>query len=361
MSLRDRMRKLFSRRESDVDGSMTHLSFATHLNMIIVSLAVAVIAWFFAMSGQINESSVMIPVKLRGIDPRMEVRVVPDTVRVWVTHPKNIQSYINSDNLLFDVNIDTLIPDLSVNWKKQSYVLDNSLLVATVPSGQVILSGKKNSYPRVEVSYRWKAWEADVLPTVTGVAQLADKGLAMLKEASVSPRQVWIVGEQDIINTLPRDPVTQRLQVHTDRLVASDYDQAVLKTVGISLPPGLDIIQPKSATVEVSLDIQPITTEREITNVPIPPRLFATDTLDAECDVSSVKVVVRGPENIIKRLDPSSFLITPLRPAEELPNTTREVKVSAMLRSDVSGEFGTRITIVGVEPKTVTVKYKKKE
>lgn len=333
----------------------------THLNMLAVALAVAIVAWFFARSEQITEAGVMIPIKLRMADTRMEVRLSTDAVRGWVTYPVAIQGSVNSDNLLFDINADGMFPDLTVEWQKKTMSLDESHLVANVPQANEVRLRVQDRNPlRVDVEARWKAWQADAVPTVSGEAALAERGLALQNPPRLTPRQVWIAGAQDKLEQLKRDPVTQRLQVPTDPIILSDFDRPILKTVGFDLPPGLEIVQPKSGTTELSLDIQEITTERDIASIPLTKAMFAGETVDADIVTSFVTVKLRGPQGLLKRLDTTSVHIMPIRPAQELPDTEREVKLEAALSSDLTAEFGTRVTIISVDPATVTVTYRKK-
>lgn len=348
---------------SDTTGSQHQqgLSRMMQFNLWVVAFSVAIVAWFFARSEQVNEAGVMIPVKLRGSTPYMEVRVQPDTLRAYVRYPAAIQGSVNGDNMIFDLNINDMFPDLDVEWQKKTIQLDQNNLVANVPQAkEVRLIGQERNPLRVNVEARWKAWQADVEPVVSGEAQLAERGLVLGKELRVTPRQVWLVGSQEKLGQLKRDPVTQRYLVQTERIMLSDYSKPVLQTVRFELPPGLEIVKPQSGTGELSLDIQEITTEREMTTVPLTRHLFASETLDTDIDTSYVQVRLRGPQSLLKRLDPASIQILPMRPPEELPDTTREVKLDATLKSELTAEFGTRITIMGVTPPSVTVHYRKK-
>ncbi len=347
-------------KQSDLNEDI--LTPISHINMIIVSIAVALIAWLFAMSEQISESSLMIPVKLRGVDrDRVEVRVTPESLRIRLAYPRNIQSSINSDNLFFDINFDGLFPQLGVEFDHKELTMSDTYLWSNAP-GEVRIVSEKSAMPKVVVEARWRAQQADVMANVTGAAALAEQGLVFANKnhINISPATVWITGAQADLDRLQYDPLTQRRQVWTEPISIANNKTTFMKTVGISLPPGLEVVEPKSGTVEVPIDIKPITTEREITGVPIPPNLFSSDNVNAVCDSTNIAVTVRGPEGALKKLDPSSFQILPIRPAEELPDTTREAKLDVLLRSDLSGTYGTKISIIGYTPENVTVHYTRK-
>jgi len=330
-----------------------------NLNYLLAAFAIAFVAWVFAKSGQTLESRLVVPVVLTNVDERIEARVTPATVPVVVRYSSDLQGYIDSENFHFEVDGSDLRQGLGLEWKTKSLALTEKNWVSELPRRRRVsllrIGGPGNT---VEIRARWRAQAAQVEADVVGATELPE-GL-QLASVRVTPREVWVAGDDAALAGLPRDEATGRLRLLTERISVSNRSQGAIETVGIRLPPGVEIVQPPTALAEVYLDIQEVVSIRELRDLPLQFEAVSPDTVRLEYTQTTATVTVRGPQSLLKQLGTESIDVRLVRPPEELPGTTREVPVEARFSRAVPDDIRARLSIQSVEPKTIRVRYLQK-
>lgn len=338
---------------------MPKIRLTENLNLLLASVALAFLAWVFVKAGEAQESRLNVPVTLTNVDPRLDVEVVPPSMPVYVRYSKDAAPYISSDNFQFQIDASSLRDGLGVDWKSRSIPLGEKEWVANVPARvELIKVGTDSS--TVEIRMRWRAQLAVVEPDLAGVERIPE-GYQLVTPVKVTPSQVYIVGSDDRIAALPKDEITSRPRLLTERVNVAERKQSALETVPILLPPGIEIIQRQSRNAEVSLEIREVQTVREIRGVPLNFQPVSSDSMSMEYDTRTASVSVYGPQSLLRQLTPESFRMVLIRPREELPGTTRELPIEAHFAAAVSEEVRTRVSIRGVEPRSLQVRYVEKQ
>ncbi len=330
-------------------------------NLWIAAFAIAFIAWVFAKTAATEVAVLDVPVTSAATDPRVEVRISPASVRVTVRYPKSLEPYISSANFKFLVDIADMRNELGHAWTAKTLPLSERQWSTSVKGAnriELVQIGQGSNTVKVEA--RWNAQPAVVQPVIVGVEKLK-AGLQLATPVRVLPREVWLTGAPDALATVPRDEETSRLQVPTEPINVAGKTQTTLETVRLQLPPGVDVVGSPSRSVEVSLDIQEVHTIREIKGVRIAFEAVSPESIRLDYSPTTATVTVYGPASALQQIVPESLEIVPVRPAEEVPGTTKEVPLEARWAPSISEELRTKLQIRSVEPKSVQVHYKPRE
>lgn len=317
----------------------------------------AIIVWVFAKSGQTTEARFVVPVIATNVDSRMQVEIEPSEIPVVVRYSKSMAGSITSENFRFEVDTSDMRDGLGVSFKSKTLPLTERNWVESNPSTSVRLIKIGQLANTVEVRLRWNGVPAVVDPDIVGLDRVPD-GYQVVMPVKVNPREVYLIGKSEIINTLPKDEATSRHIVVTEPISVAGKTQGSLETVPLHIPQGLTLLQQRQGDlVEVNLEIQEVQTVREIREVPLDFKAVASDSVSLSYSPKSAVVRVFGPQSLIRQLTKDSFRMSLVRPPEELPGTTRELPVEANFASTIPDDIRTRVSIRSVEPKTVNVSY----
>jgi hypothetical protein len=340
---------------------LIRIKISENARLLLVSFGIAFVVWVFAKAGETEEARIQVPVVVtlgdKRPDERMDVRVEPARIPVILRYPKRLERYISSENFRLQVDAQEVSDDLGLDWKSMSQPLTEKNWFANIPEASrvdLIKIGTQSN--TVEVRLRWNARPAVVEPQIVGADRLPE-GLQLVTPVSVTPREVWIVGESHALDTIPRDEVTSKLALKTAPINVSDHSKGNLESVQIETPPGVEVIQPKSRFAEVNFEIQEVQTIREIRNVKIDLKALNPDAVDLVYKERIATVTVFGPPSLLKQLTSDSFEISMIRPSEELPGTSKDVPLEVRFSPNVPADIKTRVTIRGSRPATVRVSY----
>lgn len=336
--------------------SLPKLRYSENLKLLLVSFAIAFIAWVFAKASDTDEARITVPVVVKPDDPRIELRLTPNQIPVTIRYPRDLQKYISSENFHFEIEAADLRQNIGLDWKSKSQPLTLSNWATNIPQPyrvQVQKIGIESN--TVEVAWRWKAQAAMVEPQIVGTSSLP-AGVSLVTPVKVTPKQVWIVGTPDALATVPRDEETSRMKLLTEKISVADRTQSSLETVAIQVPAGIEIVQPPTKLAEVNIELQEVQTVREF-HVKLDFKALSPDTVSLEYKEKAATVTVFGPPSLLRQLTPESIEIVMQRPSEEVPGTTKDVPLEAQFAPSVPEEMKARLTIRSVEPKTIKVRY----
>ena len=326
-------------------------------NLALVSVAIAMVAWVFAKNAEMQETTLTVPVVAMGLDSRVEARVSPARVDVRIRYPRDLESSISSGNFRFQVDTADLRDGLGLDWRAKDLPLTEKMLVTSFRGRRRIdllkAGGDSNS---VRVELRANAQPALVEPVVVGADRMKP-GFQLVTPVRVIPREVYVTGSPESLAALPRDEATSRIRLLTEPLNVADRTGMSLETVGIQLPPGVDLVGRPSRGAEVALEVQEVQTIREIAGVLLDFQALSPDAVRLEYSCRSTTVTAYGPASLLQGLGPSSFEATLVRPAEEVPDTERELPLEVRLAPGVTDEVRAKVTVKAFDPKTLPVRY----
>ncbi len=332
------------------------------LKTLLSSIGIGFIVWILAKAGDTVEGRIMVPVRVEVGDPRIEATVSPSSLPVFLRYPRDMEPYISSENFSLIADAPELRSpgQLKAEWGEVSKSLSPRDFSANVPQPRRIIVtkiGQKDS--TVEVRMRWRAVQAVIKPEIVGMDRVPS-GYQLVMPVRVNPKEVYLIGDADSLGSLPRDPETSRVTVSTDAISVADRTQSALEAAGLVLPPGVEIIERPSQLVEVALEMQQVQTVRDIKGVPVEFAPVNPETVSASFSPRTITVRVSGPQALLKDLSPQSFSIGFVRPAEELPGTTREVALQVRFADSVSQDARQRLVIRGPEPSVISVRFAEK-
>lgn len=328
-----------------------------NLSLLVLAFAIAFVMWVFAKATQTEETRINVPVAVVPRDSRVEIRVTPEAVPVTLRYPRSIQREISSENFRFEVDARDLRDSLGIDWKKKTQALGRENLVINLARNQRIHLLKVGSQSNtVEIQMRWNAQPAIVEADVTGIDRLPP-GFQLVTPVQVAPREVFVAGDPEALAKAPRDQATGRIRLTTGRINVANRSTPGDEQVPISVPQGLEIVQPASVIATATLEIQEVQSVREIRGVPLSFKALSPDTVRMEYRQETANVTVYGPQSLLPDLTPASFEMVLQRPAEELPGTEKDVPIEARLAQSVPDNVRSRLTIRSVDPKTIRVRY----
>jgi YbbR domain-containing protein len=244
------------------------------------------------------------------------------------------------------------------DWLEVTRGLSAANFVGNVPQANrisVTKIGLKDSM--VELRLRWRGVQATVKPDLIGIDQIP-QGFQLVQPVRVNPKEVYLVGEQDVLDALPRDPESGRAVVMTQPVSLFERTQSGLEPVELILPAGLEVLdRPSPAMVEVVLEIQQLQTIRDIRGIPVGFAPLNPESVAVNYSPETVTVKVAGPQALLRELTAQSFTVNFVRPSEELPGTSREVALQVRLADTVPSEIRQRVVIRSFEPTAITVNY----
>ncbi len=328
-----------------------------NINILAVSVALAVAVWVFAKTSETEEAGLTIPVVVTPEDPRIELRVSPTQMPVIIRYPKELRNAITSENFYFSVDISDLVDQLGLDWVVKTEPMTEKNLVAQIRGSRrvtLVRAGAGKNTVRVEA--RWKAQPAAVVPDIVGMDRLPP-GYQLQTPVRVDPPEVWLTGRPEVLLSLPRDPVTSRIKVLTERIDVSGRTQGAIVTVPIRTPLGAEIISPRTTTADVTLDIQEIQTVKEIRGVKISLSAVAPDAVKLEYNEKTATVTVFGPQSLLPKVTPEMIEVSFVRPPEEIPGTTHNVVLEARFANSAPEEIRSRLTIRSIQPSSIKVRY----
>ena len=328
-----------------------------HVNMLAISFAVAIAVWVFAKLSESEEAGLTIPVVVTPDDPRIDIRVMPSQMPVVLRYPKELSNYITSENFYFTVDISDLRDQLGLDWLAKTEPMNEKNLVGKVRAARrvtLVKVGGVNNTVRVEA--RWKAYPAVVVPDIVGIDQLPP-GYQLVPPIRTEPSEVWVTARPEILLSTPRDAETSKIKILTDRIDVAGRTQGGLLSAPLRIPPGVEIIHPKTTTAEVNLEIQEIQTVRDIPGVKIEFAAVAPESLGVEYREKEATVTIFGPQSLLPKVTPDMIEIAFVRPAEEVPGATRQVGLEAHFVPNAPEELRSRVSIRSVRPRSIKVRY----
>lgn len=326
------------------------------LRLAVVSIGLALIVWMIAKAGETREAKLTIPIEVASPSPQVQVQVIPDAIPVVVRYGRDASPYISSENFKFVVDASTMKDNLGVSWKTMTMSLSDKNWVANIPSAHVDLVKIGLQSSTVEVRMRYDAVPAIIKPEIVGQDRLP-AGYQLVSPVKTTPREVYLIGDEDKLQKLSIDDMTSRAVLKTAPISVAGKTESSFESVELLLPPGVSVVQRNSNLVEVTLDIQEVQTVRSIDNVPLDFQAVAPDTVGMKYQTRMASVRVFGPQSLLRQLSPESFRISLVRPQEEVPGETRDVPLEVHFAAAISDEIRSRVLIQGVEPNSIRVEY----
>lgn len=330
------------------------------LKLGAMALGLAIIVWMVAKAGETREAKLIIPIEVTSVGPQVEVQVIPEEIPVIIRYGREAAPYISSENFTFIVDASNMQDNLGVSWKSMTLSLSDKNWVANIPSARVDLAKIGLHGSTVEVRMRYNAVPAVIVPEIVGLDRLPD-GYQLVSPVKTTPREVYLVGDPDKLNSLPLDEMTSRVRLKTAPVSVAGRTDSSLETVEIILPGGVNMVQRSSNMAEVNLEIQEVQTVREIDGIELDFEAVAPDTVAMRYGTKSGAVRVFGPQSLLRQLSPESFRVSLVRPQEEVPGTVRDVPLEVHFTSSISDEIRSRVLIQGIEPSSLRVEYVARE
>lgn len=329
------------------------------LRLGLISLLLAMVVWMIAKAGETREAKLTIPIDVASPSAQVEVQVIPDEMPVVVRYGRDASPYISSENFKFVVDAASMQDNLGVSWKTMTLSLSDKNWVPNIPSAHVDLVKIGLQGSTVEVRMRYNAIPAIIKPEIVGQDRLPE-GYQLISPVKTTPREVYLIGDEDKLRSLPVDEMTSRVLLKTAPVSVAGRTDGGLESVEIIMPPGVSIVQKTNNLAELTLEIQEVQTVRSIDDVPLNFQAVAPDTVAMKYGTRAATVRVFGPQSLLRQLSPESFRVSLVRPQEEVPGESRDVPLEVHFAASISEEIRSRVLIQGIEPNSIRVEYSAK-
>lgn len=255
-------------------------------------------------------------------DPRRVASVTPETSEVTISGPQNIVNRVAKVILPIDIQTH----NTSFTTRFQPYAVDSE--------GQKVVEvdiRPQNVSTFVEVETRGKT--VSVVPQTQGTPA---QGYSLI-QTTANPQTVVVDG--------PAEALKDLLFVETQPVnIEGAHAPLAVETGLVDLPPGVTVLDPAGATVEVTVVIQEVGVSQTLSDQQVTVNGVGKG-LNVRVDPGSIKVTIDAPPDVLKRIKPGDVKVAV--DVRQLGPGVYE------LRPDITLPSGTRL--VGSDPPTVRV------
>ena len=330
------------------------------LFLALASLLIAFVIWTIAKRGDETVEIFSAPLRLTNVPPNVTARIEPETVKISLRVPNSLRGRVQSAMFWVEYDFDKGLPEPRTWCGIEDFKSSKKLRLDTA---FVRILGKDEDDLRRKIQF----------------SSIDDEGVVVKAKLVTRPAKLEFPTKGDLAPGYrlaeaikPADPVTIYLtaspavfkqitgsedapvRISTDEIDLSGQKASFSVTVALRLPSDVDLVYPDLRLVKAEVTIEEIvaTVENVPIVVPEPP-----EDLLLEYSPHNVAVSVRGPEEILKRLKPSDFIVRPAR--EVLPAAGLEISVplEAVFLPNTPKAITEAVGIRGVAPDTAALKF----
>jgi len=245
-----------------------------NLFLKLLSLAFAILLWFFVVLEDKVEKEVPAEVKIKNIPHGLIlVKEPPKFVIVHVNGPRSILRNLEKNPLSITLDLEDIEPGKHLLKIKPKHL--------NLPAGLKVI---KIVPPQVEIVLEKEAQK--IVPVEPGIYGSPPPGWKIVS-IRVKPKKVKIYGPQSVINKLKR--------VRTKAVDINGATKDIKKEVPLNLPP---LVKAEPQTVELYVKIVEHIVTREIKDLPIQ-ILGLKEGFKIAISAKKVNIVLQGPERIL--------------------------------------------------------------
>jgi hypothetical protein len=329
------------------------------LFLALASLLIAFVIWTIARRGDETVEVFSVPLRLTNVPSNVSARFEQDSVNITLRVPNNLRARIQPD--MFRVEYDFAKELLPWTW---CGIEDFRLKQINLDTSFVRISGVDEDELRRKIQFSSIDKEGVVVKAklITRPAKLEfpTKGdLApgyRLTEAIKpdDPGTIYLTASPAVFKLITGSE-NAPVRISTEEIDLTGQKTSFEITVALRLPANVELVYPdihRLIKAQVAIEEIVATVENVPIVVPEPP-----EDLLLEYSPHNVAVSVRGPEEILKRLKPSDFIVRPAR--EVLPAAGLEISVplEAVFLPNTSKATTEAVSIRGVAPDTAALKF----
>jgi YbbR domain-containing protein len=331
------------------------------LFLAFASLLIAFVIWTIAKRGDETVEVFSVPLRLTNVPTNVTARIEPETVKITLRVPNRLRARVQTD--LFRVECDFVkqLPEPR-GWcgiedfrSSKQINLDTSLIhvaesadddvrrkiqFVSLDGGDVTVKGKLITRP-AKLEFPTKG---DLAPGY----RLAEP----IKPAD--PGVIYVTASAAVFKQITEND-TAPVRISTEEIDLTGQKASFDISVSLRLPANVELVYPEvHRLIKAQVAIEEITSTVE--NVPVVvPEPPADLLLDYSPHV--VAVSVRGPQEVLKRLKPSDFIVR--SPREILPAAGLEVSVplEATFLPNTPKTVTDVVGIRNVTPDSVSLKF----
>jgi len=330
------------------------------LFLALASLLIAFVIWTIAKRGDETVEVFPVPLRLTNVPSNVIARVEPDRVNITLRVPNRVRARIQPD--MFWVEYDFAKELLPWTWcgiedfrPSKQINLDTSL---------VRISGEDEDELRRKIQFSSIDKEGVVVKAklVTRPAKLEfptkgdlAPGYRLAEPIKPDdPGTIYLTASPAVFKLITGSEDAP-VRINTEEIDLAGKKASFNITVGLRLPAEVELVYPdvhRLVKAQVAIEEIVATVENVPIVVPEPP-----EDLLLEYSPHNVAVSVRGPEEILKRLKPSDFIVRPAR--EVLPAAGLEISVplEAVFLPNSPKAITEVVGIRGITPDTAALKF----
>jgi len=229
---------------------------------------------------------------------------------------------------------------IAVNLDKElRQLLENKIVSASISGSEVVVRGKLITRPAKPVF------------KTTGKLATGCKLIEPIRRAD--QHSVLLTASDKVFEKISPN-ANEPIPVETEEIDLSKKEKSFKISASLRVPPETELVNTADARLDAEVRIE---TTTAFDSVPITLPASKPDTL-LESAPTSVRVVVRGPDDLIDALKPSDFVIRTMQYTTPRPGETAQARVAAFFDENVAKSIAEAVTIVSVKPETIKVTCK---
>lgn len=330
------------------------------LFLALASLLIAFVIWTIAKRGDETVEVFSVPLRLTNVPSNVIARVEPDRVKITLRVPNRVRTRIQPD--MFRVEYDFAKELLPWTWcgiedfrPSKQINLDTSFVrISGVDEDELRRKIQFSSIDKEGVVVKAKLVTRPAKLEFPTKGDLAPGYRLAEPIKPDDPGTIYLTASPAVFKLITGSE-NAPVRINTEEIDLAGKKASFNITVGLRLPSEVELVYPdvhRLVKAQVTIEEIVATVENVPIVVPEPP-----EDLLLEYSPHNVAVSVRGPEEILKRLKPSDFIVRPAR--EVLPAAGLEISVplEAVFLPNTPKATTEAVNIRGITPDTTALKF----
>ena len=344
---------------------------SSDLFLICTSLMIASVVWVIAKGGNLGPVRFTLPIQLKNVPANFDATLAPDSSEgvIEVTLPNSLHSQVQPGHFTIEVDwskVRRIDPEkwCGIDKRNESAPVEigseNVRLSSNVPESlRRRLQEHSLQMTLVEpevvvVEARYYTRKAKVQFRTTGKPA---EGFRLA--APVAPEVVkdtLVTAAPEVLAALDPDG-DGYIPVPSDEISLAGKKETFQRDVGLNLPDGLQLVHAEDGKISVPIRIEPVTSMRQVTGVPIVIH-SPEENLAVAYTPQEAAVKIEGPEAKVQRISPTQLVVRPAEILQGYDGLETVVPLRPGFGDDVPPDLRDGIKVLSVSPTTATAKFR---
>lgn len=319
--------------------------------LVAAALFIAFIIWLMAKMSTLESAQLIVPILAENVPSNVEVELNPKTALVVVKFPQSQAKRVVSQNFEIRVDIRQLFAMDPIQWagvgepKVHDVVIDaDNVHTLNLPQSVQVTGLSVN---KIQALARLIARSVPIRTTTVGQTPANHE---LREPPRAEPAETLVTGSPETLRHLGEPG----FEIATEPIGLDGRAQDFIANPGLILPPGVQLVNPNNANIQVVVGVREKEASRVVRDAPIEMYVF-TSGMRAVVSPPTANVTIKGKVSLIERVDPLMFKFSTRAPLEETPGSPKPVDLDAAFGDDAPEEIRTNVIIEDFTPKRARV------